>query len=267
MKRVAFTIIYNGAHHLMHNNYATVMSKNFDYWVLVEGAALPTGSTSWCKDIFTNSESTDDTIKLINDICTEHSNVQYIQRINGNAWENKDKQVNAAIDALNVWRTENNVDSCYLWQIDIDEQWTIDQLEQAEKELSSGNGKTGCFLCNYFVGPNLVVKGQWGEGQSGPYRRLWRWEGEKFETHEPPVLNGKNGPGLLLTPRFNHYAYFFEKDVTFKEQYYGYTSLVSNWKNLQTTPIPQTGTHISALLDARTNHWGNTNTWILKYEQ
>ena len=264
MKRIAYTIIYNGEQHLLHNNYANFVAENFDQWVLVEGAALPTGSTSWCKDVFETSESTDNTIDIITELTSRYNNVKYVARKNNVSWDNKDEKVNAAIEILKDWKKINNIETCFLWQIDIDEQWSKESLNQAEKELVSGNGKTGCFLCNYFVGPGLVVKGQWGEGLSDPYRRLWQWEGEDFKTHEPPVLNGKNGPGLLLTSKFNHYAYFFEKDVAFKELYYGYKNLINNWKKIQTANIPQNGLHISALLDPHTIHWGNTNTWILK---
>ena len=49
--RIAFSIILNGLHHLQHNNYYQTMLDNFDYWVIVEGQALPNGSTSWCKQL------------------------------------------------------------------------------------------------------------------------------------------------------------------------------------------------------------------------
>lgn len=265
MKRVAFTIIYNGEHHLTHNNYAETMVHNFDMWVIVEGAALPTGSTSWCKDVFNSSGSQDKTIQFIEELCKKHSNVVYVPRIADKAWPNKDVQVNAGIKILKNYLKNSNLSKCFLWQVDIDEQWSKELLEQAESELIENNGKTGCFLCNYFVGSNLVAVGDWGEGKSGPYRRLWMWEGEEFSTHEPPKLNGKNGPGLLLRPRFNHYAYCFEQDVIFKEKYYGYNNLIQNWRKLQQIKIANS-IHISALLDRNTNHWANTNTFIIPFK-
>ena len=262
MQRIAFTIIYNGDHHLKHNNYSSFIPQNFDHWVIIEGASLPTGSTSWCKNIFTESGSEDNTINSIQELTQEYKNITYVPRNNNEFWPNKDEQVNAGIKILQDYLTKNNLEECFLWQIDIDEQWSAEQLKQAESELIEHKGKTGCFLCNYFVGPGLVAVGKWGEGRSGPYRRLWHWKGELFKTHEPPVLEGKNGPGLLLKPKFNHYAYFFEKDVIFKEKFYGYVNLVNNWKRLQT--IEDKKIHISSLLDKFTNHWANTDTFIIK---
>ena len=82
-----------------------------------------------------------------------------------------------------------------------------------------------------------------GECINDTYRRLWDWSGELFKTHEPPSLDGKNGPGLLLPQRFNHYAYYFEEDVKFKEIYYGgYEGLLERWNKVQN------------------NKWGNSRT-------
>jgi hypothetical protein len=259
MKRIAFTIILNGLRHLKHNDYYKTISNNFDLWVLVEGVSLNTGSTSWCKELpdsqHNNNLSNDGTTEFLNELASQ-KNIKVIR--NGDSgWLNKDEQVNAAIDAI-----KKEVDECFLWQIDIDEQWTLEQLETAERELVNGNGKTGCFYCDFFVGKDLIAKGDWGEGRITPYRRLWQWKGESFETHEPPKLNGKNGPGLLLTPRFKHYAYYYEEDVIFKENYYGgYDGLYQRWLHLQEQqnfPV-----HVSELL-GRNTWWGNTNTQIYK---
>ena len=257
MKRVAFTIILNGIKHLTHNEYYNYIADIFDMWVVVEGVSLPGGSTSWCRELdeefHKNYISTDGTTEFLND--NTRSNVVVV-RPKGRAWYSKDEQVNAAIAEI-----KKHYNECYLWQIDIDEQWTIQQIEAAESALTSSGGKTGCFLCNYFVGPNQQVFGDWGEGKNTPYRRLWRWCGELFKSHEPPQLDGKNGPGLLLPQRFNHYAYYFESDVIFKEKYYGgYDGLTNRWKQVQ----QNRGTiHISKLLGPNL-WWSNTNT-VIKY--
>jgi len=230
MKRVAFTIILNGHRHLVHKNYYNTMSKNFDLWVIVEGLSNPGGSTSWCNKLdskfHNNFISNDGTSEYLDN--NKKDNI-IVVRPKNKPWASKDEQVNAAIKEIKKYYKE-----CYLWQIDIDEQWSKNQLEESEKYLDESNGKTGCFLCNYFVGPNQLVLGEWGEGTGGPYRRLWKWKGESFKTHEPPTLNGKNGPGFLIPVRFNHYAYYFEEDVKFKEEYYGsYDGLYERWKKVQ----------------------------------
>jgi len=255
--RIAFTILLNGKRHLEHNEYYKTLCNSFDYWVIAEGVAKNTGSTSWCKELpstFHNDYlSNDGTTEFIDKLSLQYNNVRIVRSDKG-FWQSKDEQVNAAITEIKKLSNE-----CFLWQIDIDEQWTLDQIEQAEQELINNNGKTGCFYCNYYVGKNQLAVGEWGEGRIEPYRRLWRWGGEEFETHEPPKLKGKNGPGLLLTQKFNHYAYYFEEDVKFKELYYGsYTGLYDRWKVIQDN---KGVISIRALLGDKV-WWSNTNTHI-----
>lgn len=253
--RIAFTIILNGLRHLKHANYQHAMTTMFDHWVIVEGVSRPTGSTSWCKELSTdfhnNYLSNDGTTEFLDSI---KSDKVTIVRCKDKPWNNKDDQVNAAIDHIKTITNE-----CMLWQVDIDEKWTARQLREAEETLKLNKGKTGCFLCNYYVGPKQIATGQWGEGNYEPYRRLWDWKGEKFISHEPPKLDGKNGPGLLLPQKFNHFAYYYEEDVKFKEAYYqGYEGLLSRWKEVQNNK----GTiHLSKLLGPNT-WWSNTETYI-----
>lgn len=257
MHRVAFTILLNGLHHLKHNDYYETMVKNFDLWVIVEGVSQPGGSTSWCKELnsgFHNEFlSNDGTTEFLDS--NPRRNVVVI-RPNKRPWKSKDEQVNAAIH-----RIKETYDSCLLWQIDIDEQWSLENLESAEKTLLENNGKTGCFTCNYFVGPQQQVYGEWGECIAEPYRRLWNWTGEFFKTHEPPQLDGKNGPGLLLPQRFNHFSYYFPEDVKFKEKYYGgYEGLYDRWQVVQKN---RSTIHVRDLLGLNLR-WSYTNT-IIKY--
>lgn len=259
--RIAFTIILNGLHHLQHNDYYKFLLTNFDYWVVVEGAVKNTGSTSWCNEIASefhnNGKSVDGTNEFLQQLKTKYSNLIHIEP-NG-LWDNKDHQVNQAITAI-----QSLTKQCYLWEIDADEQWTLPEIQDAERQLTLNNAKTGCFLCDYYVGPNLIVKGAWGEGYALPYRRLWDWHGELFESHEPPRLVGGNGLGVLLTNRFNHYALYYEKDVLFKAKWYhGYEKLHERWLKIQTeTKFPK---HISELL-GKDLHWGQTNSVIIKNE-
>ena len=253
--RVAFTILLNGLHHLTHNNYYQSLLDIFDLWIIVEGVALNTGSTSWCKPLdskfHNNGLSNDGTTEFLNTITD--NKIKVIRNPNG-FWKNKDEQVNAAISFLTTQTPE-----CYLWQIDIYEQWTNNQISEAETFLKVHNAKTGCFLCNFFVGKNHIVKGEWGEGKHLPYRRLWNWKGEMFETHEPPVLKGKNGPGILIPIKFNHYAYYFEQDVLFKESYYtGYDGLHSRWLDVQQNCYNMP---VNKLLGTNT-WWAHTNSTI-----
>ena len=258
--RIAFTIILNGLHHLKHNNYYQYLIDNLDYWIIVEGASKSNGSTSWCKQMpseyHDNGKSIDGTREFVLDLQKNNSNV--VCRINESGlWNSKDDQVNCACDVINSISK-----NCFVWEIDADEQWNIDDMKLAEQKLIQNNGKTGTFTCNYFLGKNIVAKGQWGDGTNIPYTRLWNWNNDSFKRHEPPQL--KNGDGIVisLSQKFNHYAYYFEQDVKFKDLWYsGHEGVYNGWKRLQNeTKFPQ---HIS-LLFSKGGMWANTHTYIHK---
>lgn len=267
--RIGFTIIYNGAHHLEHNDWGCRLPKILDYWVIVEGAADPGGSTSWCKKL-KDTHSTDNTNYKIAELCFRNNNV-FVLPIRSDKWESKDSMVFAAMFHIRsrlldygIGFDNNFCSDIFLWQCDIDEQWTPEQIDEAENILIDSGADCGCFHANHFVGKGLVARGTWGEGNdptdplNNAYRRLWRWNGQLFETHEPPVLEGGNGKEILLPQRFNHYSYYFEKDVIFKSKYYqGYEELHTKWLDLQKeTVFPQP---ISRLIGG---YWGNTETVI-----
>ncbi len=264
MKRVAFTIILNGLHHLKHNDYAEYLAKHLDLWIIVEGASKNQGSTAWCKEInerwHNGGHSVDGTVDYLRTFPYHNVKIVYKENISDNRfgwWNNKDEMVNAAIF---VFRGCEQFNPCYLWEIDCDEQWTVEQMAEAEHMLDGQQAKTGTFLCNYYVGPDLLAKGEWGEGLKLPYRRLWKWEGEYFKSHEPPELEGGNGKTILLPQRFNHYAYYFERDVRFKDAWYGgHEGIYERWKKLQKeTVFPQP---ISRLI---MGPWGKTETKIVR---
>ena len=216
--RIAFSIMFNGLHHLKHNDYYQTMLKNFDYWIIVEGQALPNGSTSWCKPLTNkyqiNGRSIDGTHEFLSELSVQNDKLIYIPS-NG-PWPSKDIMVNKAIEQV-----KKITNSCFLWEVDIDEQWTKEQLEQAELELIQSNSKTGCFLSECYITDKWISIGGWGEGTIEPYRRLWKWEGENFIKHEPPTLDIHDQNISLLSPKFIHYSYYFEKDAKFKSEYYG----------------------------------------------
>jgi len=246
--RIGLTIIFNGLHHLLHNDYAVKLANILDYWIIVEGAAGNTGSTKWCKKIpdkyHNNGNSVDGTVDFL-------KKLKGVKIIFANGiWKSKDEMVNRAIKEIKQ-------NKAFLWQIDIDEQWTAKQIGEAEKNL---NGDTGMFLCDYYVGKNLIAKGEWGEGKKLPYRRLWKWRGQSFASHEPPILKGGNGKEVLLKQRFKHYAYYFPQDVKFKENYYtGHRNIYQRWLDLQKeTKFPQS---ISRLISGS---WGKTKTEVIK---
>lgn len=279
--RVAFSIILNGEHHLEHNYYADFIINNFDLWVIAEGASLSQGSTNWCKKMpgkyHKKGHSIDGTIEYLNELCNYYKKVLISNHFTYNKkymdeethfWKSKDDQVNSCINTLIHHCLVNKIDEkkepIYLWEIDIDEQWNLFSIEKAERELEESSATTGMFLCNYWVGKNLQAKGEWGEGKRLPYRRLWKWNFTKFKQHEPPILIGADKE-ILLSPRFDHYAYYFDKDVQFKNDWYsGHEEIYKRWKKLQQEAINKPigwQCPISALLKSNT-YWGDSKTII-----
>lgn len=265
--RIAFTIILNGKHHLLHKNYYKFMLENFDYWAICEGASRNKGSTKWCKPMPEkyydhHGSSVDGTMEFLKEIKNDKTGVVFPKRM----WESKDEQVNAALTMAREFRfrDKNADEKCFLWEIDIDEQWNKDSLDGAEKILVAMKAKTGQFLCNYYVGEDsqgkkLVARGEWGEGKRLPYRRLWDWGGEMFISHEPPELEYGNGITFTLPQRFNHYAYYFEQDVKFKSEWYsGHERIYENWLNFKNMEFPCS---IGKFIDG---YWGNSKTVIVK---
>ena len=262
--RVGFTIAFNAKHHFEHNDYAEYLAKEvFDYWVIVEGPAGNAGSTAWCRKIherWTNSDgnSVDGTLEYLEGLASRHTNVSVIS---SSFWTSKDHMVNAALADIAVY-TDNLSEDVFLWEIDADEQWTAEDLSGAEDLLNATKTDCGEFLADYYVGKDLLAVGEWGEGKKIPYRRLWRWQGQMFESHEPPKLCGGNGKAILLPQRFKHYAYYFPQDVRFKEEFYtGHENIFDRWKEIQDYSKDEFPLHISALI---TGSWGQTNTEIVK---
>lgn len=260
--RIAFTIVHNGLHHLKHNDQALNILKTCDWWVVVEGAAHSNGSTQWCKKfpshLHKNGASIDGTREFLRDLSKTAKNLVYIPS-NG-FWESKDEQVNRAIKEVRKLTKK-----CHLWEIDADEQWTKEAMIAAERELDSIPDKAGAFQADCYVGKNLKAIGDWGEARTYGYIRLWKWSGEDFICHEPPLLEGAGKDAAMLKPRFKHYNYYFEKDVRFKDLWYGgHEGILERWELINSMPRQCFPMHISNLV---TGAWGRTNTAIIWDEQ
>ncbi len=211
-----------------------------------------------------NGTSIDDTRLYIDQLRQRHDNVLPVFN-GGGMWDSKDEMVNAAVAALaGLTGTMGDHLNLFLWEVDADEQWNRHQIERAEEYLIETGSKTGEFLCDYYVGKDLLARGEWGEGKKLPYRRLWKWNGELFVTHEPPELDGGNGQTVLCPQRFKHYAYYYPEDVEFKDQWYsGHGGIYTKWNKLQRFHPENFPRPISDLI---TGPWGKTDTEIIHTE-
>ena len=226
--RYALTIVYNAKHHLLHKDFSDKMLAMFDKWIIVEGFSRNGGSTAWCTSIRPSHQSTDGTIETCQDLASQNP-TKVLFYSSGIGYASKDVQVNKGIEML------QGCEPGWLWQIDADEHWTLEDLKGAEQMLEKDLTIAGAFqfyhyLCKDVNGKQLVGKGAWGDGFS---TRVWWWEGQKFKTHEPPIMEGQKEI-RELPQKYIHYSYYFEKDVEFKSKYYkGYRPVIHNWRALQ----------------------------------
>jgi hypothetical protein len=249
--RIAFTIIYNGLHHMQHKGWAEFMVANFDHWVVVEGHSRPNGSTRWCKKLSIPARSTDGTHEYLMELASNTPHLHYLSP--NRYWLSKDHQVNQALELARHYTQH-----AYLWEVDADEHWRAEDLSAAEQYADDSAATGFGFQFNHYVGPNLIALGEWG---SGVLNRLWKWDGQPMRSHEPALLMGQRRTELVPDIKFDHYSYYFEQDVKFKSMYYkGHEAVYSKWLELQsgsnTYPM-----HISSLFGLNTQI-GKTKSYI-----
>lgn len=205
---------------------------NLDWtWHVVEGAADNKHCTAWCKPQEPRL-SRDGTSEYLTAMAAAHPRIRLYRR---QLWDGKVSMFNTALAAIR--------EPCILMEIDADELWTAEQLAGVVRlfddmpEICRAE-----FYCRYFLGQNIITVGENCYGNNpGEWRRAWRFSpGDVFERHEPPVLRQKTGPHYAmreLTRKrglvFDHYAYAFESQVAYKEQFYGYSRAVEHWRRLQ----------------------------------
>lgn len=201
---------------------------------VVEGAAANTNSTAWCQPQ-TARLSTDGTTELL-DTWKSHPRISVYRKP---FWPGgKDEMFNQAL--RNITRPG------VLLQVDCDELWLPNQLESLLDFFAAyGQIKCAMFFSRYFLGPNIIstTRNSYGNN-SYEWVRSWRFTpGLTLKSHEPPVIIGATEPcatreqteevGLV----FDHWSWVFEKQVAYKEKFYGYTDAVRHWRRLQANTV------------------------------
>jgi hypothetical protein len=253
------TIVLNGMRHLPQQ-YETFKKLSVPWqWDIVEGLADLQGCTSWSvgrgghlpAGMHRNGRSTDGTIEWLMDledplVTVWEPPVVDVEKKTRRLWNGKQEMVNAPLYTFNR--------ESVLIQIDVDEIWTVEQLERIHQMFSSNPDRTAMwFWCRFFVGPNLILdnRGGYANNPVVEWVRAWRFlPGYFFWRHEPPVMCSPEAEGNLAHVKpfrhdeteaaglvFDHYAYAHRESVEFKEHYYGYGGAVAAWERLQENTV------------------------------
>lgn len=239
MKKVAFTIVLNGMPFILKQ--IDIIMSVFDEWHIIEGATLPLRDTEWCKIIdekFFNTQegeyygcSNDGTSEILDKLVNKFPGRVFVYR-KGDLWSGKTEMCQCIQPIMK---------DCILMQIDIDEIWKPEILKDIFNYCENNSGFDGMiFKCNFYVGPNLVIYDEdTHPNKKDVWTRLWVLkEQTEWESHEPPKIKGlSNMLGKDFTGEcgwiFDHYAYFFTKQLEFKENFYGYDGATVAWKIMQ----------------------------------
>ncbi|MCC3529438.1 MAG: class I SAM-dependent methyltransferase [Microcoleus sp. PH2017_22_RUC_O_B] len=249
-----FTIVLNGEPFI---NYHIEVFKQLPYqwhWHIVEGVADLKHDTAWSlqnggritDEIHSNGRSNDGTAEYLDELAQLYpENVTVYRKPEGIFWEGKREMVNAPLENIN--------EECLLWQVDVDELWTVEQICTARQMFIYHPEKTAAFYwCWYFVGEKLVISSRncYAQNPAQEWLRTWRFKpGYVWVAHEPPRLaeplsDGESRDVAAVNPFvheetetrglvFQHFAYVTPDQLQFKEQYYGYVNAVSEWRVLQ----------------------------------
>jgi len=249
-----FTIVLNGEPFIRHHIEVFKRLPFKWHWHIIEGVAAFKHDTAWSlkyggritNELHDNGLSNDGTAEYLDELKRQFpDNVTIYRKPRGVFWEGKLEMVNAPLANIH--------EECLLWQIDVDELWTLEQICAARRMFLDNPEKTAAYYyCHYFVGEALVTttRDTYGNYTDYEWLRTWRFKpGYKWISHEPPRLCKQTEEGkwvdiATINPFrhaetekrnlvFQHYAYVIEKQLRFKEIYYGYSDAVKQWKKLQ----------------------------------
>lgn len=242
-----FTIVLNGQPFIEYHLQAFLRLPFRWHWHVIEGVAEHHHDTAWGKkngggiypEMHNNGLSNDGTTEYLSEVAKSLPNhVTLYRKPPGQSWDGKLEMCNAPLANIN--------EECLLWQVDCDEIWEPWQIDEVRQMFDRDPLKhSALFRCVYFVGPDLVISNLDCYGNySSEWLRVWRYQpGDRWTAHEPPILTrfgidvGKIHPfthaETLRSGTFHHYAYATEKQVSTKQNYYGYRNALAGWKRLQ----------------------------------
>ncbi len=251
-----FTIVLNGEPFIRYHIEIFKQLPCQWHWHIIEGVADLKNDTAWSlrlggaitDQIHHQGRSNDGTREYLDELAQLYPDkIAVYRKPDGVFWDGKLEMVNAPL--------VNIQEECLLWQIDVDELWTVEQICTARHMFVANPDKTAAwYWCWYFVGENLVISTRncYAQNPQQDWLRTWKFKpGMVWAAHEPPVLveswdnqwrNVATVNPFLHTETeergliFQHFAYVTPSQLRFKEQYYGYKNAVSQWTNLQKQP-------------------------------
>jgi glycosyltransferase involved in cell wall biosynthesis len=249
-----FTIVLNGDPFIRYHLNAFIQLPFSWHWHIVEGVAELKHDTAWSllyggevpADLHREGLSNDGTTEYIDQIAQQYpEQITVYRKPRGEFWDGKLEMVSAPLP--------NIQEECLLWQVDADELWTSEQIDQTRSLFLANPDRTAAyFSCHFFVGANLVISNpESAMYASKMWLRAWRFQpGMAWAAHEPPTLvqvipGAEEYPNVAeLNPFleaetaaagliFQHFAYATVNQLQFKEKYYGYANIRERWQKLQ----------------------------------
>ncbi|HSJ02033.1 MAG TPA: glycosyltransferase [Verrucomicrobium sp.] len=256
-----FTLVLNGEPFIRHHLEVMKQLSFPWHWHIVEGAASLHHDTGWSlaggghlpEGSHRAGLSVDGTSAYLDEMAALHPGQVTVHRpVPGQFWDGKIAMVAEPLRHL--------FEDAILWEVDADELWTVEQLEEGRWMFLAHPEKAAAwFWCDYFVGQDRIISSRHGYAQNPQqeWLRAWRYRpGMKWLTHEPPVLAERQPDGTWRDVArgqtfshsetearglvFQHFAYATREQVAFKELYYGYAGAQACWERLQSaTKFPQ----------------------------
>ncbi len=237
-----FTIVLNGAP-FIERHHKQLDKLDFPWrWTICEGPSLAVADTSHCNTLTADwfdadGSSVDGTAAYLDFLAHSDHRVKVLRRP---MWKGKTAQCNAALETFDRGGV--------LMQVDSDELWTAGQFATVYNVLQKHpTHNAATFWCRYFVGPDLVLATVPGYANNPKYewRRAWKFDpGDRFETHEPPVLHGKTNyipqdTMARLGCVFDHASYCTLEQMEMKAAFYAHMpGLLDGWQRMQSTLPP-----------------------------
>jgi glycosyltransferase involved in cell wall biosynthesis/ADP-heptose:LPS heptosyltransferase/predicted O-methyltransferase YrrM len=249
-----FTIVLNGQPFIRHHIEVFKQLPFKWHWHIIEGVADLKHDTAWSvklggrinEQLHRNGLSNDGTTEYIDELVRQYpENITVYRKPKDVFWDGKLEMVNSPLADIS--------EECLLWQVDSDELWSTGQIcNGRDMFIAEPDRSAAYYLDQFFVGENLVTTtiNTYGNNTGYEWLRTWRFRpGFRWAAHEPPKLcrpveDNKWVDVATIKPFrhcetkarnlvFQHYAYATEKQLAFKEIYYGYKNAVSQWQHLQ----------------------------------